>query len=114
MSVGQQTNPVWLDMRQWRVTSSNLVKYAINRQIQESYPPSFRKTVLGDYGTPHCNGDVIHERDAIQQYTFVKIWSNFHGLNTCMYNRFLSVDYPFSATSPDGVIQLRIGSKVSI
>ena len=103
MSVGQRNNPVWLDARQWRVTSSNFGKVC-NRQSQESYPPSLIKTILGDYGTPHSAAlqwGCDHEHDAIQQY-MVTTSTNVEECGV-----FLSIDYPFLATSPDGVIHLR-------
>ena len=59
---------------------------------------------MGDYGTPHSAAlqwGCDHERDAIQQYMVAT--------GTCVEDCgvFLSVDYPFLATSPDGVIWLR-------
>ena len=102
MSVGQRNNPLWLDARQWRVTSSNFGRVC-NRQFRHSYPLSLLKTVLGDYGTPHSAAlqwGCDHESSAVQQYmvaTSVQV-------DEC--GVFLSVDYPFLATSPDGVIWL--------
>ena len=103
MSIGQRNNPLWLDARQWRVTSSNFGRVC-NRQFQQSYPTSLIKTVLGDYGTPHSAAlqwGCDHERDAIQQYMVTT------GTRVEDCGVFLSVDYPFLATSPDGVIWLR-------
>ena len=70
MSVGQRNNPLWLDARQWRVTSSNFGRVC-NRHFRHSYPLSLLKTVLGDYGTPHSAAlqwGCDHERSAVQQY----------------------------------------------
>ena len=70
MSVGQRHNPLWLDARQWRVTSSNFGRVC-NRTFRHLYPPSLVKSVLGDYGTPHTAAlqwGCDHESDAIQQY----------------------------------------------
>ena len=103
MSIGQRNNPLWLDARQWQVTSSNFGRVC-NRQFRQSYPSSLIKTVLGDYGTPHSAAlqwGCDHEHDAIQQYMVAT------GTRVEDCGVFLSVDYPFLATSPDGVIWLR-------
>ena len=49
MSIGQQHNPLWLDARQWRITSSNFGRVC-NRTFRHLYPPSLVKSVLGNYG----------------------------------------------------------------
>ena len=70
MSVGQRNNPLWLDARQWRVTSSNFGRVC-NRKFQHSYPPSLLKIVLGDYGNAYSAAlqwGCDHEHDVIQQY----------------------------------------------
>jgi len=102
MSVGQRNNPLWLDARQWRVTSSNFGRVC-NRQFRQSYPSSLLKTILGDYGTPHSAAlqwGCDHERSAVEQYMVAT------GLQVEECGVFLSVDYPFLATSPDGTICL--------
>jgi len=58
---------------------------------------------LGDYGTPHSAAlqwGCDHEHDTIQQY-MVTTSTNVEECGV------LSVDYPFLAASPDGVIYLR-------
>ena len=57
MSVGQRHNPLWLDARQWRITSSNFGRVC-NRAFRQLYPPSLIKSLLGDYGIPHTAADV--------------------------------------------------------
>ena len=102
MSVGQRNNPLWLDARQWRVTSSNFGRVC-NREFRHSYPPSLIKTVLGDYGTPHSTAlqwGCDHECNAIQQYMVAT------GTQVEERGVFLSVEHPFLATSPDGIILL--------
>ena len=49
MSIGQRHNPLWLDARQWRITSSNFGRVC-NRTFRHLYPPSLVKSVLGNYG----------------------------------------------------------------
>jgi len=59
---------------------------------------------LGDYETPHSAAlqwGCDHEHDAIQQY----VVTTSTNVEEC--GVFLSVDYPFLTTSPDGVIHLR-------
>ena len=102
MSVGQRNNPLWLDARQWRVTSSNFGRVC-NRQFRQSYPLSLIKTILGDYGTPHSAAlqwGCDHEHSAIEQYMVEA------GVQVEECGVFLSVEYPFLATSPDGIIYL--------
>ena len=45
MSVGQRNNPLWLDARQWRVTSSNFGR-VYNRKFQHSYPSSLLHPIV--------------------------------------------------------------------
>ena len=52
ISVGQRNNALWLDARQWRITSSNFGTVC-NRAFRKLYPPSLVKTLLGNYGIPH-------------------------------------------------------------
>ena len=102
MSVGQRNNPLWLDARQWRVTSSNFGRVC-NRKFQHSYPPSLLKIVLGDYGNAYSAAlqwGCDHEHDAIQQYMVAT------GAEVEECGVFLNEDYPFLATSPDGIIKL--------
>ena len=59
MSVGQRNNPLWFDVRQWRVTSSNFGRVC-NRNFRQLYPPSLVKSLFGDYGSPYtASGGVI-------------------------------------------------------
>ena len=105
MSVGQQHNPLWLDARQWRVTSSNFGRVC-NRTFRHLYPPSLVKSVLGDYGMPHTaplQWGCDHESDAIQQYMLLS------GLQVEDCGVFLSEQFPYLATSPDGIIPLGSG-----
>ena len=105
MSVGQRHNPLWLDARQWRVTSSNFGRVC-NRVFRQLYPPSLVKTLLGDYGIPHTAAlqwGCDHESGAIQQYMLLS------GSQVEECGVFLSEQYPYLATSPDGIIRLDNG-----
>ena len=67
MSVGQRNNPLWLDARQWRITSCNFGRVC-NRAFRQLYPPSLVKTLLGDYDILHTAAlqwGCGHESDAI-------------------------------------------------
>jgi len=103
MSVGQRNNPLWLDARQWRVTLSTFDR-VYNRQFRQSYPLSLLKTILGDYGTPHSvalQWGCDHEHSTVEQYMVAT------GVQVVEYGVFLSVDYPFLVTSPDGVLRMK-------
>ena len=102
MSVGQRNNPLWLDARQWRVTSSNFGKVC-NRNFKQLYPVSLIKTILGDYGffnTAALQWGCDHESDAMQQYMALT------GICVEECGVFLTEEYPYLATSPDGIIHL--------
>lgn len=60
------------------------------------YPPSLVKSVLGDYGIPGCD----HESNAIKQYVLTS------GCTVKECGVFLSKEFPYLATSPDGVISI--------
>ena len=105
MSVGQRHNPLWLDARQWRITSSNFGRVC-NRAFRQLYPPSLVKSLLGDYGIPHTAAlqwGCDHESDAIQQYVLLS------GLQVENCGVFLSEQFPYLATSPDGIIPIGNG-----
>ena len=105
MSIGQRNNPLWLDARQWRVTSSNFGKVC-NRISGQPYPPSLVKSLLGDYGYPHTAAlqwGCDHETDAIQQYGLIT------GAKVEECGVFLSEEFPYLATTPDGIIRLQNG-----
>jgi len=51
MTIGQRNNPLWMDVRQWRITASNFGRVC-NRNFRVMYPPSLTKIILGDYGQP--------------------------------------------------------------
>ena len=94
MSIGQRNNPLWLDARQWRVTTSNFGKVC-NRNFKQLYPVSLIKTILGDYGV--CNTAALqwgcdHESDALQQYMALT------GICIEECGVFLSEEYPYLAT----------------
>ena len=102
MSVGQRNNPLWSDARQWRITSSNFGKVC-NRTFRQLYPPSLVKSLLGDYGIPRTAAiqwGCDHESDAIQQYVLTR------GSTVEECGVFLSEEFPYLATSPDGVISI--------
>ena len=102
MSIGQRNNPIWMDARQWRVTSSNFGKVC-NRSFKQLYPISLIKFILGDYGafnTAALQWGCDHESEAIQLYM------NLTGIHVDDCGVFLSEEYPHLATSPDGVIRL--------
>ena len=110
MSVGQRNNPLWLDARQWRVTSSNFGKVC-NRSFSQSYPPSLVKSLLGDYGFPTTAAlqwGCDYETDAIEQYV------QFTGATVKECGVFLSEDFPYLATTPDGIIQLENAGKFAV
>ena len=72
-------------------------------EFEQLYPPSLVKTILGDYGTFHtaalqrgCN----HESEAIQLYTM------YTEIDVKECGVFLSKEYPYLATSPDGIFHL--------
>ena len=102
MNVGQRNNPLWMDARQWRVTSSNFGK-VYNRNFKQSYPPSLIKTILGDYGKFHTAAlqwGCDHESEAIELYTMYRE----NDVKEC--GVFLSKEYPYLATSFDGIVHL--------
>ena len=102
MTIGQRNNPLWMDARQWRVTSSNFGKVC-NRNFKQMYPPSLLKTILGDYGNFHTAAlqwGCDHELEAIQLYT------TYTGIQVKECGVFLSEKYPYLATSPDGIVYL--------
>ena len=105
MSVGQRHNPLWFDARQWRITSSNFGRVC-NRAFRQLYPPSLVKSLLGDYGIPHTAAlqwGCDHETDAIQQYMLLS------GSQVEECGVFLSEQFPYLATSPDGIISFGNG-----
>ena len=70
------------------------------------YPPSLIKTLLGDYGISHTAAlqwGCDHESDAIQQYMLLS------GSQVEECGVFLSEQFPYLATSPDGIVSLRDG-----
>ena len=102
MSIGQRHNPLWLDARQWRITSSNFGRVC-NREFRQLYPPSLVKHLLGDYGVPHTAAlqwGCDHESDAVHHYM------QLTGFQVEECGVFLSVQFPYLATSPDGIIHL--------
>jgi len=75
-----------------------------NRQFRQHYPPSLIKSVLEDYGVIHnvvIQWGCDNEGDAISSYK-----SKSH--SEC--GIFLSTDYPYLSTSPDGIIPLSASS----
>ena len=105
MTIGQRHNPLWLDARQWRITSSNFGRVC-NRAFRRLYPPSLVKSLLGDYGIPHTAAlrwGCDHESNAIHQY----IQQSGAQVEEC--GVYLSVEFPYLATSPDGIIPLANG-----
>lgn len=54
ITIDQQNNPLWMDVRQWRITVRNFGRVC-NRNFRVLYPPSLMKILLGDYGFPTIN-----------------------------------------------------------
>ena len=80
-----------------------MVKY-VKQNIQKIVPPTLVKSLLGDYGIPYtaatqwgCDHD---ESDAFQQYVLTR------GSTVGECGVFLSVEFPYLATSPDGVFYI--------
>ena len=65
MSVGQRQNPLWLDARQWRLTSSNFGREC--RVFRQLYPPSLVKSYYGIPHTAALQWGCDYESDTIQQ-----------------------------------------------
>lgn len=104
MSIGQRNNPLWFDARQWRITSSNFGKVC-NRQFRQLYPLSIIKSLLGYYGVPRTAAiqwGCDHEAVAIRNY--VSKCQTLDNVSEC--GIFLSAQYSFLATSPDGIFNL--------
>jgi len=102
MSIGQRHNPLWLDARQWRITCSNFgrVHYRAFRYL---YLPLLVKHLLGDYGILHTTvlqWGCDHESDIIHRYM------QLTGSQVEECGVFLSVQFPYLATIPDGIIRL--------
>ena len=73
--------------------------------FRKLYPPSLVKSFLGDYGIFHAAAmqwGCDHESDinAIQQYVLTR------GSTIEECELFLSEEFPYLATSPDGVISI--------
>ena len=105
MSVGQRNNPLWLDARQWRIASSDFGRDC-NRAFRQLYPPLLVKTLLGDYGISHTAAlqwGCDHKSDVIQQYMLLS------GSQVEECRVFLSEQFPYLATSPDGIVSLGDG-----
>ena len=108
MTIGQRNNPLWMDARQWRVTSSNFGKVC-NRNFKQMYPPSLLKAILRDYGTFHTAAlqwGCDHESEAIQLCT------TYTGIHVKEYGVFLSEEYPYLATSPMELFTSQMKSSV--
>lgn len=100
MTVGQRDNPVWLDVRQWRITASNF-GLVCNRKFRVLYPPSLMKILLGDYGHPRTAAiqwGCDHEDVALDVY------QRKMGVEVDVCGIFLSTEFPFLGASPDGLI----------
>ena len=52
MTAGQRHNPLWMDVRQWRVTASNFGRVCNHHREPGYYPPSLLKLLLGDCSAP--------------------------------------------------------------
>ena len=108
-TIGQRSNPLWMDARQWRVTSSNFGRVC-NRNFRVLYPPSLTKIILGDYGqpsSPAIRWGCDHEESALQQYqTITEVEVDVCGL-------FLSSSLSYLGASPDGLMYVGLG-KIAI
>jgi len=90
MSIGQHSNSLLIDARQWRIASSNFGKVC-NRQFRQSYPPSLIKSLLENYGVPYTAPIQWRNKgDAISSYK-----SKSH--SEC--GIFLSTDYQHSSVT---------------
>ena len=71
MTTGQKENPLWMDARQWRVTTSNFGRVCNRRRDPGFFPSSLVKLCLGDYGSilsPPIQWGCTHEGVAIKAY----------------------------------------------
>ena len=109
MTIGQRNNPLWMDVRQWRITASNFGRVC-NRNFRVLYPPSLTKIILGDYN--HPNSPAIQwgcsrEDQAIQEYEAkMNVAVDVCGI-------YLSTHFPYLGASPDGLMYVGFG-KIAI